>query len=799
MVNPQQGKTQSQVKTEQLPSSEEPTEEPRIFSVPPYFKTQPKLAAIDPEKENRDPSEWMFDRQKFQELDREYGPFTLDVAANPSGDNAQCNRFCSKESSFFEQNLSGETVWANFPYEQAGDFLDHYFTAKAGNPSIAAAIVLPEWTTAPWWQRVSHLRRIGQYPRGTDLFTAAGPRGERTALGPTRWPVIVFWDPATAEAPPTAEQDARLEDCSLYSQASSGSTAGVRDTQVADKAAQKPSCRSRLLIVEGQVNTRHGKKPATVLIDGGAGINAISEQFAQAHGINLRQGKQCRISLAGGQQQDASNKATVQVSMQGYASRLELRATSLEGWDVLLGKPWLTDNNPSIDWKKNTVELYREGRKIVINASRKARKKASKRRKAGVLQRNQKQAECCVEQCTPTQVKRLVKNKDNKVFVGFISSSEEAQTSIASVEPHALGDALEQLHSGAAENNLEAARYEHVVSDFSDVFQDPTGRPPERHIEHRIQLETESNPPFRPVLRLSPAELEESRKQIADFIKRTHVRPSKSPYSAPVIFVRKPNGTLRMCIDYRALNKLTIKDRYPMPRIEELLDQLLGATVFTKLDLASGYHQVRVAEEDVEKTAFRTRDGHYEFTVMPFGLCNAPATFQRLMNDVLRPFIDKFAVVYMDDILIYSQDAQQHEEHMRQVLQVLREQKLFCRKEKCSFGMGEVEYLGHTAGPKGVRMDDRKVEAIQHWPTPTGKKDLRSFLGLACYYRRFIEKCAHRVAPMSELLKQENQWAWEAPQENAFADIKQAMTTAPVLALPDPALPYEVYTDASGF
>ena len=254
-----------------------------------------------------------------------------------------------------------------------------------------------------------------------------------------------------------------------------------------------------------------------------------------------------------------------------------------------------------------------------------------------------------------------------------------------------------------------------------------------------------------------------------------------------------------MCIDYRALNQQTVKDRYPMPRIDELLDQLGGAKVFTKLDLRSGYHQIRVAPEDIKKTAFRTRDGHYEFTVMPFGLTNAPATFQRMMNDIMRPFTDKFVVVYLDDILVYSRTEEEHKDHLRQVLQRLREEKLVAKKSKCSFGTAEVEYLGHTVGPDGVKMDDVKIKAIKEWPTPSTRKELRSFLGLAGYYRRFIEKFAHRVMPMSELLKESVPWSWSHAQDNAFNDIKSAMTTAPVLAIPNPALPYEVYTDASGF
>ena len=194
-----------------------------------------------------------------------------------------------------------------------------------------------------------------------------------------------------------------------------------------------------------------------------------------------------------------------------------------------------------------------------------------------------------------------------------------------------------------------------------------------------------------------------------------------------------------MCVDYRALNKLMIKDRYPLPRIDELLDQLLGAKVFSKLDLASGYHQVRIAEEDIAKTAFRTRYGQYEFLVMPFGLTNAPGTFMRMMNDALRPYLDKFVVVFLDDILIYSKTPEDHLKHLAMVLEKLREHKLYAQPSKCAFGLTEVDFLGHVITSEGIKTDERKAKAVREWPTPENTTHVRAFLGLAGYYRRFVK------------------------------------------------------------
>ena len=252
-----------------------------------------------------------------------------------------------------------------------------------------------------------------------------------------------------------------------------------------------------------------------------------------------------------------------------------------------------------------------------------------------------------------------------------------------------------------------------------------------------------------------------------------------------------------MCIDYRALNKITVKNRYPLPKVEELMDRLHGAKFFSKIDLSSGYHQIRVRESDVHKTAFVSRYGSFEYLVMPFGLCNAPATFQRVMNTILRDGLDQFVLVFLDDILIYSCTLEEHIVHLRAVLERLRSEKLFGRLPKCEFFRTEVEYLGFDVGADGIKPSLSKIEAILNWPTPESVTDIRSFLGLANFYRKFIRWFSEIAAPLTDLTKKDRKWKWSDTEEQAFNRLKTAIVTAPVLQLPDFDREFTVTTDAS--
>ncbi|GJS77478.1 putative reverse transcriptase domain-containing protein [Tanacetum coccineum] len=269
------------------------------------------------------------------------------------------------------------------------------------------------------------------------------------------------------------------------------------------------------------------------------------------------------------------------------------------------------------------------------------------------------------------------------------------------------------------------------------------------------------------------------------------------PAGAPVLFVKKKDGAMRMCIDYRELNKLTIRNRYPLPRIDDLFDQLQGACYFSKIDLRSGYHQLRVREEDIPKTAFRTRYRHFEFTVMPFGLTNAPAIFMDLMNRVCKPYLDKFVIVFIDDILIYSKSKEEHEVHLKMILDLLKKEKLYAKFSKCEFWLKEVQFLGHVVNRDGIYVDPSKVESVKNWKTPKSPTEIRSFLGLAGYCQRFIKNFSKIAKPLTLLTQMNKTYVWGDKQDEAFRILKKKLCNTPVLALPDGPNDFVVYYDAS--
>ena len=340
-----------------------------------------------------------------------------------------------------------------------------------------------------------------------------------------------------------------------------------------------------------------------------------------------------------------------------------------------------------------------------------------------------------------------------------------------------------------------------IYLDYKEVFNEKNCNvlPPHRVYDFEINLKNNSILFYGPLYPLTELERDELKKQLKELLDKGFIRKSTSPAGAPVLFVRKKDGTLRLVIDYRKLNEMTIRNSYPLPLISELLDRVKGAKVFTKLDLKSAYNLVRIKEGDEYKTAFRTRYGHFEFLVMPFGLKNAPATFQHFINDVLSEYLDDFVISYIDDILIYSKTIEEHHIHVRRVLKKLLENNLYVKLEKCEFDKSETTFLGYVISKDGLKMDKEKVKAILDWPIPTNVKEVQSFIGLCNYYRLFIKDFAKIANPIHKLTRKNVQFIWGKEQQKAFDKLKQLFTSAPILRNPDSNKPFIVETDASNF
>ena len=292
-------------------------------------------------------------------------------------------------------------------------------------------------------------------------------------------------------------------------------------------------------------------------------------------------------------------------------------------------------------------------------------------------------------------------------------------------------------------------------------------------------------------------ELKELKFQLQELLEKGFIRPSVSPWGAPMLFVKKKDGTLRLCVEYRQQNKMTVKNKYPLPRIDDLLNQLKDASVFLKIDLRSGYHQLRIKDADVHKTAFRMRYGHYEFLVMLFRLTNETTTFMDLMNRVFRPYVYQFVVVFIDDILVYSKDRKDHDTHLRVVIETLRKEQLYEKLSKCEFWLEEVSFLRHIVSEERIRVDQKKIEVIIEWKPPRNVTEVRSFLGLVGYYRRFVKGFSMTAAPMKRLLQKNVRFDWSEKCLASFEKLKSFLTEAPVLTQSTYGKEYVIFSDAS--
>ncbi|XP_021995301.2 uncharacterized protein LOC110892449 [Helianthus annuus] len=505
-----------------------------------------------------------------------------------------------------------------------------------------------------------------------------------------------------------------------------------------------------------------GHKVCTVIIDGGSCTNVASQTLVTKLRLPtephpspyviqwLNQGKGIQVA----------DRVLISLSIgKSYCDNIWCDVLPMDACHLLLGRPWQFDRRVVHDGYRNTYSFTFKDKKITLTP---------------LTQPSQTPT-------PPLTLNTLLKAEQLEftAFRDFILLGLDEEESKTTVPHHALVQPLLQS-------------YAHIFP--AEI---PLGLPPLRTIQHKIDFIPGSVLPNKPAYRTNPQEASEIKRQVDELLKKGFIRESLSPCAVPTLLVPKKSGEWRMCMDSRAINRITIKYRFPIPRLDDLLDELHGSTVFSKIDLRSGYHQVRIHEGDEWKTAFKTKEGLYEWLVMPFGLSNAPSTFMRLMNQVLKPFLGRFVVVYFDDILVYSPSTTVHHQHLQQLFDVLNQEQLYGNLEKCEFFANHVTFLGYIVSANGIQVDERKVQAIRDWPVPQSIQQVRSFHGLASFYRRFVKNFSTIVAPMTEVTKSK-QFIWTPQADAAFNALKQLLSSTPVLALPCFDEVFEVECDASG-
>ena len=508
-------------------------------------------------------------------------------------------------------------------------------------------------------------------------------------------------------------------------------------------------------------------KWCSLIIDGGSCANVASSEMVKKLGLvtTVHPKPYALHWLDDGSKVQVSKQVRVGLTLGSFVDQVLCDVIPMDACHILLGRPWQFDRDVLHKGRSNEYELRDGGKKIVLKpmSSREIRSMSTKKQTTHTMLISEREVEHVINR---GELVYLLVGKGESVF---------------------------------GRTEIQDGPISELLAEFDDVFPNdlPPGLPPIRGIEHQIDLIPGCPLPNKAAYRCNPEETKELQRQISELMDRGYVRESMSPCAVPVLLVPKKDGTWRMCVDSRSVNNITIKYRFPIPRLDDMLDELHGSMVFSKIDLRSGYHQIRMREGDEWKTAFKTKHGLYEWTVMPFGLTNAPSTFMRLMNEVLKAFLGKFVVVYLDDILVYSSSEEDHLGHLRQLFETLRSQKLYGKKEKCSFLVDSVMFLGYVVSKDGVSVDQSKIEAIKSWPSPTTISEVRSFHGLASFYRRFIRDFSTITSPISDCMKK-GVFVWNVDAQKAFDLIKERLCTAPILALPDFSQPFEVECDASG-
>lgn len=557
--------------------------------------------------------------------------------------------------------------------------------------------------------------------------------------------------------------------------------------------------------------------PATFLVDCGATNDFVASSFIERHKLELTPTSR---TVRGYDGKATPSLGTLQAPLTLRSDRGTVSDTlvnrpfttaDLRGEDAILGLPWLKDHNPQVNWATHQVQMVVPAGPVGKEAILVPPKATLITSRGASQASNMRVVEECREAAPASPRELEVEVPVPQSFFRDLDTSLyppdwEPSVKISLTRTVETGPRQKADRSPINERLAQA-----IFANYTDVFPDqlPPGLPPSRTVDHRIELKPGAKPASRPSFRQSAAADEAINKEVERGLAMGIMRPSQSAFAATAFQVPKKPGDpeKRVVVDYRALNDITVKSKYPLPRMDELFDKLQGARYFSKLDLRTGFHQIRLALEDAHKTAFRTSKGLFEYLVLPMGLCNAPGTFMQLMNDVFSDLIGRGVLVFLDDIVIYTRTLEEHTELLHKVMKRLREHKLYAKQSKCSLYQTEVEFLGHLVGQHGLKVMQDKVKAVADWPVPRNAKDVRAFLGLAGFYRRFILHFSHIALPLSELTRTKPDdttgkpppFTWGDAQQQAFDRLKKALQSAPILALPDPAKPFVLHTDASGF
>ena len=505
-----------------------------------------------------------------------------------------------------------------------------------------------------------------------------------------------------------------------------------------------------------------------VLIDAGASHDFMSKRLAKRLGLKTTETGAMNIKFGDGRSrmQEGHKSEAVVLAMDNWIELREFNIISHLADELVLGKPWLTRWNPTIDWRQNHLSILDEERGTVTE-----------------IEAMRDKVDPTLQFISATQANKALRRGD-EAFVVWVLNSEMSDE--------------KRKYTIQCENAKQKQQVKTLLESYEDCLPESvTTLPPKRHVNHRIDVVPGASPPHRKPFRLSQPQMVELKKVLEKLVEKGYIRPSVSPFGAPVFFVPKPDGTLRFICDWRQLNKITIKNKACIPNVDDLFDRVQGAKFFSHMDLHVGYNQVLINEEDIHKTAIATPFGHFEWVVMGLGMTNAPSTFQTLMNDVFRTLLFDFVVVFLDDILVFSTSFDEHLRHLRAVFDVLREQKLFAKPSKCIFGAKEVKFLGHIISGTELKADPGKLECVASWKPPTQVGELRTFLGFANYFRRFIQDFAAVAEPLDRLLKKYESFVWGSSQQEAFDALRVRLLTAPVLRLPDVKRQFRVDTDAS--